>query len=68
MKTNFCPRRKVIYSSRMFFILLTVHVQHKHGSKGNRIVLQNDGGYSLINNLITILGIENMKAGKKNFL
>lgn len=67
MKTDFCPRRKVIYSSRMFFMLLTIHVR-KHGSKGNRIVLQHDGGYSLINNLITVLGMENMKAGKKNFL
>jgi hypothetical protein len=48
-------------------MLLTVHA-HKHGSKGNRIVLERDGSYSLINNLITILGIENTEAEKKNFL
>jgi len=47
-------------------MLLTVHA-HKHGRKANRIVLQSDGGYSLINNPITILGIQNTEAGK-NFL
>jgi len=31
-------------------------------------VLQHDSGYSLINNPITILGIENTKVEKKNFL
>jgi len=48
-------------------MLLPVHA-HKQGTEGNRIVLQHDSDYSLINNPITILGTENMEAGKKNFL
>jgi hypothetical protein len=48
-------------------MLLTIHA-HKHGGKGNRTVLLCDGGYSLINNKITMQGIENTEAAQKSFL